>query len=395
MSALLSILIPTKDREIYLLDLINYILSWRSTDFEIIVQDNGTSDKLSKRIEYIKDSRLKYFRYEGWLSVVDNFDMAIKNSTGKIITMLGDDDSLFEEVNVVAKWMMENKVDAVLPEKGTYVWPDLKSKYNSKFHTGNFRIKNKFTSELLPLDLDKELVNTFNKACTSMGELPRLYYGLIKRETLDAVFAMTGTYFPGPSPDMANAISASFVIKSFYKLDFPLFIAGSCTVSAAGMGVRRLHEGEIRDFKHLPKDCEAEWEIIIPKYWSGPTIWAESAIKAAKKMQRNDYLEKFNVSYFYARSLVFNYRRLSDIFSKFVEQKLWLRLPLITYYYFTIWFERCNSFFPKLIAKFNNNQVMNECLIEEQPTLSQAMKNYVLVMGRSEIYLRLNDKENK
>ncbi|HFP9950180.1 TPA: hypothetical protein ACHOT6_005193, partial [Escherichia coli] len=97
-----------------------------------------------------------------------------------------------------------------------------------------------------------------------MGRLPRIYYGLVCRESLDHVFNLTGQYFPGPSPDMANAASLSLVIKSFYYLNFPVFIAGSSSKSAAGLGLKRKHLGAISEIKHLPMNTMAEWNKNIP-----------------------------------------------------------------------------------------------------------------------------------
>ncbi|MGS0827512.1 glycosyltransferase family 2 protein [Shewanella sp. 0m-8] len=377
MTPTLSILIPTKDREGYLLNILGYILNWSSLDFELIVQDNSASNKLENKIKpFLKDNRLKYYHAKEWLSVSDNFNIGLSKASGKVITMLGDDDGILEESLVVARWMISKNVDAVLPQHGTYTWPDLIGKYNSDLYNSKLILRKNYTGKIKYIEPIKELEYVLSRGGTTLGKLPRLYYGLIKKEVLDAVQHKCGTFFPGPSPDMANAASAAIATKSFVTIDYPLFIAGSCTVSAAGMGVRRMHEGEIKSFKHLPKNCEEEWEEQIPKYWSGPTIWAESAIKAIKSMKDESLLSKFNYSYFYATSFVFNYRRAKDIALKFSEQKLWFNIPKVLIYYVYIWAVRLKIVIPKLLSKLGIYRVSYNLVLHDHLEISKALNSY-------------------
>lgn len=45
MDSLLSIVIPTRDREYYCIEAIKNILSYNNEDFELVVQDNSDSEK--------------------------------------------------------------------------------------------------------------------------------------------------------------------------------------------------------------------------------------------------------------------------------------------------------------------------------------------------------------
>ncbi|EJI1576277.1 TPA: glycosyltransferase family 2 protein, partial [Escherichia coli] len=299
----LSILIPTKNRSEYLDDVLSSLLTWKRDDFEVIIQDNSDDLKTHNVVEkYRYDHRVKYFYVKEHLSVIDNFEYAVKNSSGKIITAIGDDDGILPIVMDVADWMLKNSVEAVLTNKAEYVWPDLISKYNSNYNNSKLKFNKNYSYDYKKINCIDEFLQVCRHGGTSMGRLPRIYYGLVCRESLDHVFNLTGQYFPGPSPDMANAASLSLVIKSFYYLNFPVFIAGSSSKSTAGLGLKRKHLGAISEIKHLPMNTMAEWNKNIPDFWSGPTIWAQSISSVIKKMEPTYDL---NYEYLYARCFVF------------------------------------------------------------------------------------------
>jgi hypothetical protein len=98
----------------------------------------------------------------------------------------------------------------------------------------------------------------------------------------------------------------AFYVKNQFFYDFPLFIAGNSSKSAAGMGTKGEHLAKLEDISFLPKDISKEWENLNPKFWSGPTIWAESAIKAIRLCKKNKMMENFNFIRLYAACRVFN-----------------------------------------------------------------------------------------
>tara|TARA_B110000211_G_C14093037_1_gene560510 strand:- start:8623 stop:9807 length:1185 start_codon:yes stop_codon:yes gene_type:complete len=388
MSPILSILIPTKDREFYLMDIITYILTWKSEQFELIIQDNSENDNLAKEIEpLLNDSRLKYFHTTSWLSVIDNFELAINNSSGKVITMIGDDDGILEQTVLVAKWMLKNDIEAVLPKRGEYTWPDLIGSFNSDYYNSKLRIEKVFTCEPKRVDVKEELSKVLKAGGCTLAELPRLYYGLITKDTLDKVKSAAGRYFPGPSPDMANAASAAIAVDKFIKLDFPLFISGSCTNSGSGMGVQRRHEGEIDKLPHLPKNCKQDWECTLPLFWSGPTVWAESLIKALKGMNSLNELTEFNYSYLFARCLVFNFNRKKDIFEAMQNSRLSKYHPKVWYYYLVIWWLRVETLFPKLLSKVLRKDDPSQLVIADKDKISDAMHSLSTYLKTNKIEL--------
>lgn len=386
----LSIVIPTKNRHGYLVDVVRYILSWKSQDFEVVVQDNSDDVSLKHLLaEFSSDIRLRYFHSSGWMSVIDNFNTALSKCEGQIVTMIGDDDGIMPWSIDIARWMIENKVESVLPERGEYTWPDLKGSYNSDYYNSKLRCRDVFTAKVSVLDPVSELNSSLKLGGCTLADMPRLYYGFISRKSLDIVKSTTGSYFPGPSPDMANASSCSLIVKNHYKLDFPVFISGSCSSSTSGLGVKRAHEGDIDTIKHLPKDSKKNWESSLPLFWSGPTVWAESIIKSVRAMKSEVMLDSFNFSYLYARCFVFNRRLYSEVLKSVLNNRKNSSWLMILYYYFCIWFLRFKVLLPKLKEKiFHKN---SDIVIDNKEIISKALASFENYVKNSGALSRLND----
>ena len=91
-----SVLLPTRNR----LDLLGYaiesVLRQDYQNWEIIVSDNFSDEDIKTYIENLSDKRIKYFKTKKFLSVTENWNLALNESTGDYFIMLGDDDSLMQ-----------------------------------------------------------------------------------------------------------------------------------------------------------------------------------------------------------------------------------------------------------------------------------------------------------
>lgn len=116
---LVSIIIPTYNREKYIKRAINSVLSQSFQDFEIIIIDDGSTDNTKKILEpYLKDKRIKYiFQKNQKVSRARN--NGIKNSTGKYVALLDSDDYWIDN-NKLKKQIdfLEKKQDYVLTSGG-------------------------------------------------------------------------------------------------------------------------------------------------------------------------------------------------------------------------------------------------------------------------------------
>ena len=97
-SILLSIIVPTRNRDAYLRDCLDSLCNINSNSVEFVVHDNST-DKSSLHFENI-DSRIRYIHNSSKLSINENFELALDYAKGKYVAFIGDDDGV--NINIMA-----------------------------------------------------------------------------------------------------------------------------------------------------------------------------------------------------------------------------------------------------------------------------------------------------
>lgn len=298
MSYLLSIIIPEKDRYKYLVPLIHLIKSFDSDEIELVIQDNSENNsEILKFIESISFKHLKYFHHKDKLSVVQNTDKAVINSTGEYVCCIGDDDGVSRNIIDCVKWMKKNNVDSLRSRIHTYYsWPD------SIINPGTLSYENaNLTFEYL--DPVEQLNNVCKIGMQSIGLMPRLYHGIVRRDILDKIYKIGGTHFPGAAGDMANAVALCFNVNKFVVVDFHVTIPGSSIMHGGGIVKRKNQMAKLSEVDFISKDVAEKWENKIPPLWHTCFVWPESASKALKYISREDIIDKINYDYMLANFL--------------------------------------------------------------------------------------------
>ena len=95
---LLSIAIATKNREEFCIQSIQTILDIGDARLEITVADNSSSRKVYDFVHQLKSDQIKYSYTDRPISSIDNFNIAIGLTTGKFITLIGDDDTILKSM---------------------------------------------------------------------------------------------------------------------------------------------------------------------------------------------------------------------------------------------------------------------------------------------------------
>lgn len=316
---ILSILIPTKDRYHTLKPVLNGLLTdFEEFNVEILVQDNTLDN--TEIIEFIinlKSNKIKYFHDATYLSQSGNCNLSVLNSTGKYLILIGDDDYVLPTVIEMVEWMDSNDVECLNYNIASYLWMDIKFKYESAISRGGTLILNKpLQKKIVSIDPIKELKKVLNSGGTRYADLPRLYHGIVNRKVLDAIYEKCNTFFPGLSPDMANSSALAVYVKRFYKYKFPLSISGKSKFSAAGKGVNHLHNGHLNDMPFLDKGLLQNWNCYIPYFWSGDTIYAQSISHSLEKCGID---REINFNRLYAHLFVFESKWSNVIIRKVVQ----------------------------------------------------------------------------
>ena len=236
------------------------------------------------------------------LTVVENSDFAVKNSCGKYVCFLGDDDLFSPYVYEYVKAMDKYGIESSIFNVAKYYWPGI------SFVTHNFANLIIYGSKgkISKIDVKKEQRKLLKTGGYNLFNMPKLYHGIVRRDLLEKVYDEANTYFPGPSPDMANSIALSKFVTSHVYCDIPVISSGTSPKSTAGLGAEHKHVGDLVGKSFLPSDIEERWNNNIPKVWTGPTIYAQSFIEAVNKMNMKPFLDKYNYNYMYAAFVSFN-----------------------------------------------------------------------------------------
>jgi glycosyltransferase involved in cell wall biosynthesis len=375
MQPLLSIVIPTKNRYEYLIILLQELLRSKNNAFEIIVQDNSDNNSnFLTFIKTIKDNRLFYNHTTEWLSVCDNCNKGVALTKGEFVCMIGDDDGILVEQSIkFCERMKANGIDAVLINACSYVWPDVIHAIWGNTLSGKLEMT-KYTGNIININLERELNAVLAEgAGFGMGKLPRVYHGIISKSVLTNLWNKSGSYFPGPSPDMSNAIGLIPFTKKAVQLDFPLVISGHGAKSTGGQAQRKEHHGLIEKQSFLPKDTVNKWDHKIPYFWSGHTIWAESARRALNASGQEIKTNEINYDYLYASCFIYEHfhKKVFDAI-KVNRNSLeicftWIK---IIYYLNIVIFKRALTFFKNKLKKNFNISSMT---LKEYPNIGAAI----------------------
>lgn len=306
---LLSIVVPTRDRDSYAIPAIRSLLANPTPQLEVVVQDNGDGDELERfASEAAGDLRLRYNRAAGRLDVIENFNRGAALARGEYVTFLGDDDGINPELVEATAWAKAQGLDAVVPSRpAQYWWPDHRFRHYGSSSAGSLELR-PFSGRVTYPDPEAELRKCARAAGYHFAKLPRSYYGIVRRECLDRVKTTTGTYFPGPSPDLSGAVAVASFVRAMAHVDYPLFVPGSSARSTAGLGSMKKHLGELEAWPHLPHQYVRNWSELVPRFFAGNTIWGEDVVQALKATGRSDVLREFNVPLLHAFCVAFNPR---------------------------------------------------------------------------------------
>ena len=292
---ILSIVIPTKDRYPCLKETVKALVRLNLPDTEIIIQDN-TEDNSEVCGFFDNYEQVKYFHVSEKISVTENSDLAIEQATGKYVVFLGDDDALTPETMKILKYMDDYNIEACCAPYGRYNWPNLMEDAGID---NSVELLYKSDGSIEKIDCAHE-ISRYMKITKMTLRIPKVYQGIIRRDLLNKIHDITGTYAPGPSPDLANGTAVSLLAKRVIMVNAPFIVAGYSKKSASGLWATKNHVARIEDVPWLSKETAQEWDSRIPRVWTTETIWAETFIKALQKMGHDDMVKNYSFTRMYS-----------------------------------------------------------------------------------------------
>lgn len=302
-----SVVIPTRNRPQYLMDSVRVALD-SGPNTEVVIADNSDTDELRGQLaDLIAQGHVIYDHSAELRSVVQNFEHALKLTTGDWLIFIGDDDAVGPGLHDVAAWADANQVEAVVSYRDTftaaYYWPGVRSKYYGDAYSSRLFIW-PFTGKATPIDGVAELRRVSQRFGGNLGCLPRAYHGLVSRSLLNRIRERHGYVFGGVSPDIFSAALISAHSRRSMLVDFPFVIPGASGSSTAGQGAERSDRAKLRATDHIARfGSGLQWDHRIPEFYSPQTVWAFSLLKALEELPELSIRPSFGR--LYARCLLF------------------------------------------------------------------------------------------
>ncbi len=298
MKPILSICIPTKNRQSYLYQSVMHMLNFIDNDIEIIISDNSDTSAIESfnNIKFVK-----YLHTSKKLNMTENFEICLSHVTSKYVIFLGDDDFITPNINKLLPYLKVNDYDCIIDKNiCRYWWDDVKLSILGFSLSGKIRFKknNKCVISKNPTSISKELI--LNDASTEIKYLPRCYHAVVNINTFTRIKSEYGVMFPGITPDMAYSSAFISLFKHFHSITLGYVVSGTAGRSAGGMGVLKKHFWKISDVPWFSKDVIEQWPLDFPNIACGPTLWAFSNYI---KLTTNEK-SMFNLPYLYARTYI-------------------------------------------------------------------------------------------
>jgi glycosyltransferase involved in cell wall biosynthesis len=200
---LFSVLLPTHNRLEFLRHAVESVRRQDDPGWEIVISDNDSAEDIAGFVDGLMEPRVRYVRTDRFLPVTENWNNALRHSTGDYIVMLGDDDALLPGYFSALRALVERFAhpDAVYSGAYLYAYPGvlpeapegyLKLSLTAPFFAGTeepFVLDPSQARDLARAALDFRVQYDFN-----------MQYVAVSRAAVDDL-AGDGEFFRSPFPD--------------------------------------------------------------------------------------------------------------------------------------------------------------------------------------------------
>lgn len=280
---ILSVIVPTHNRSQYALSCIAAVLAIEDEGIQLVVSDTSNDGKLRHAlgdgsVSFLTDSRLKYVKIDEPSSLTKNHNAALAFADGEYVTVIGDDDGITRAALEAARWAADRAVPIVSQKvSANYAWPDFRSRTVGSGHAARLYVPRGAGGARWRVAKD-DLQAALKGAFQATDWMPRCYQGVVRRDLLETIYAKTGAYFHGSSPDMSGAVSLACLVDRYLEVDIPLTIPGASSGSNSGRSAMNTHKGALISESQTNDFSEKGWIAGIPKFFSVETVWAHAGL---------------------------------------------------------------------------------------------------------------------
>ncbi len=225
----ISIIIPTRERPRYLPYSIRTALEIADDDIEVVVNDNASNDETGDVVRAFDDPRLRYFNTGARVSMRENFNQAVLNSSGDYVIVFGDDDGILaRQFPHLRRILEQHRPDGLSWNRATYVWPE--PGFGKK--TGGVRFyRGSAYGQPIAYDPAQNAQALLGCRLADMTPTANIYHGCIARRYLEQVAPARDMFFDGSIPDVNFEYRATLTGGKFLHCDHAFSINGISPVS--------------------------------------------------------------------------------------------------------------------------------------------------------------------
>ncbi|USU10655.1 glycosyltransferase (plasmid) [Sphingomonadaceae bacterium OTU29MARTA1] len=299
---LISIVIPTHNRQVYATEAVRKIVAVLPSA-QVIVSDTSADDRLRAMLP----DDVEYIRPDRPVDVVSHFEFALAGARGRYVMFLGDDDCIGPGLEAIAEWADRCGVDAVVSYGNyflaNYFWPGVQSRYYGNGYASRLFVR-PFTGRAQQIDPIDSLRRTLRDLGSGLDNMPRIYHGLVSRALIDKIRLRHGALFGGVTPDIYSAALISDQAVTVWQVDYPFCLPGGSPSSTAGTGAAGTDMTSLTQHPHTAAFADLQWDPTIPAFYAPYNVWAHSLKKAVDRIGRDDLVP--NLARIYAVSLLRN-----------------------------------------------------------------------------------------
>ena len=317
---LVSVIIPTKNRHLQLMETLKAHKFWPldlREKIEVVISDNSINSLNQEDLIKINSifPNTKYNHIKEELTISENFNHGYKLSSGDWIVFIGDDDFFMPSIIEAIEKNNHEDIDSIIYNPHKYYWDSCKFTNANVYGSPSTIVLSRPWPEE-KVNPKTEIIKSIKNGGLTIEKMPRGYHGLIRRYIFGKYCThLDGKFYLG-SPDISIAsILACSKIK-VQSVSKSLTIYGASVGSGGGMTTSKTHVLTLANAVFLSSDFRKKWNVTIPKYWSEYTVFPAS-ILYVKNIYNLSISIKLNYASIYVTCLLNEFDRRKFVLDAF------------------------------------------------------------------------------
>ena len=279
-----SIVIPTKNRAFYAVEAVRSALYLDYDDFEVIVHDCSPESVLGEQISVLDClGKVKYFHRPDISSMTDNWEEALRQTSGDYVSVIGDDDAILPDALLWADFYLSlSSADILRCHSARYKWPDypyVPMQNIIRFTTG---------TDAKYVDNTVSVIENSYAYKVRLGTGPGVYRNFVSRSLLETIKAARGAYILDIIPDFDSGYMNLAYGKGLLEIERTLFVSGAGGKSQSGH--IRLPKSQSEMYKSFAGDAKIQAKDVSAI--EGVSITSNAATIISAQLRMKPEIEK-------------------------------------------------------------------------------------------------------